>query len=59
MTTPFTITSLAQGRIAPKYTSDETYWAQFRADPAPVPQGPPRWYAARTIWPFWRLLKRA
>lgn len=54
MTTPLTITSLNQGKIAPRYTSDETYWAQFQSAPKPAPVALPRQNYlkfVRALWP--------
>ena len=55
MTTPLTITSLDQGKIAPRYTSDETYWAHFHALPQPKTDKMPRrayLMIVRALWPF-------
>ncbi len=53
MTTPLTITSRNQGKIAPPYTSDETYWAQFREVEKPQPQDLPRRARLTFAWAPW------
>ncbi len=50
MTTPLTITSLSQGKIAPRHDTDEQYWAQFRdapKQPRRVIFNAPRWLLHR------------
>ncbi len=50
MTTPLTITSLNQGKIAPALTSDETYWAHFDNPPKPASDAMPQQAAQIFSW---------